>query len=387
MHPLAFMISTTPQSSAAPPPPDAPLFRQPEADTDERRYVHADAPRNVYWEMTSSCDLACKHCRAEANPFPHPDELGTDEAKRFIDEVKRLGSMLILTGGDPMKRKDLFELIEYARSIKQPVSITPSTTPRLTRDDVRRFRELGVAAVGVSLDGGSAEAHDSFRGVPGTFQHSMNALAWAREFSLPVQVNTSITRETLSQLPTMFALLRDTAAPPVKRWALFILVPVGRGSLLGAPTATEVEELFEWVYDTAKGAPFHISTIEAPHYRRYWYQRKRAEGASDAEVHRFGKRMGFGIRDGNGVIFVSRDGSIYPAGFLPYPRLGNVRTHSICEVYRGSPALGLLRDMDQLQGKCGRCEHRWMCGGSRARAYAATCNPMGEEPLCAYVPE
>ncbi|MFQ5881403.1 MAG: TIGR04053 family radical SAM/SPASM domain-containing protein [Candidatus Methylomirabilales bacterium] len=348
--------------------------------------VYRDAPRNVYWEMTIACDLACKHCRADAIPHRDPSELTTEEGKGLMRDVKEMGSKMILTGGDPMKRHDLFELMAYAREIRLPVGITPSTTPTLTRDAVRRFRELGVATLGVSLDGPSPDVHDTFRGVPGTFEHSMNALQWAREFQLPVQVNTTVTRETLPHLSALYRLLREEASPPVRRWSLFLLVPVGRGATLGIPSAEEVEELFAWVYLISKDAPFHVSTVEAPHYRRYWIQRRREEGMPLEEIQRLGKRMGFGIRDGNGVIFVSHQGEVYPAGFLPHPLLGNVRGKPLSEIYRNSSFLMELRDMDRLTGKCGRCEFRWICGGSRARAYAATGDCLAEEPLCVYQP-
>lgn len=347
-------------------------------------YMYQNAPRNVYWEMTIACDLACKHCRADAIRQRDPLELSTDEGRALMRDVAEMGSMIILTGGDPMKRPDLFELIEYARSIRLPISITPSTTPTLTRDAVARFKEIGIAAMGISLDGPNAEVHDSFRGVEGTFAHSRDALAWAREFKIPVQINTTVTRETLPHLPALFEYLRDNAAPPVRRWSLFLLVPVGRGMELGIPDAGEVEELFEWVYETAADAPFHMSTVEAPHYRRYWIERKEQEGMGIEEIERVAKRMGFGIRDGNGVIFVSHRGEVYPAGFLPYPLLGNVRERPLSEIYRGSPALRSLRDMDALQGKCGACAFRWTCGGSRARAYAMTGNVLGSDPFCAF---
>jgi len=350
-------------------------------------YVYGAAPRNVYWEMTIACDLACRHCRADAVPYRDPLELTTEEGKALIRDVKAMGSMLILTGGDPMKRQDLFDLIAYAREIGLTLGITPSTTPTLTRDAVRRFRALGVAAMGVSLDGPTQDVHDTFRGVPGTFEHSMEALQWAREFHLPVQVNTTVTRETLPHLRALYRLLWEWASPPVRRWSLFLLVPVGRGAMLGIPSAEEVEELFAWVFAISKEAPFHVSTVEAPHYRRYWIQRKLGEGMSLGEIQRLGKRMGFGIRDGNGVIFVSHKGEVYPAGFLPYPLLGNVKERPLSEIYRTSPVLKAIRDMDRLQGKCGRCEFRWVCGGSRARAYAATGNDLGSDPLCVYEPK
>ena len=350
-------------------------------------FVFERAPRNVYWEMTIACDLACKHCRADAIPERDPLELTGDEARAMMRDIKGMGSMLILTGGDPMKRPDLFELIEYGRSIQLPMSITPSTTPTVTREAVRRFKELGLAAMGVSLDGPTPEVHDSFRGVEGTFEHSMNALSWAREFRIPVQVNTTVTTETLPHLRDLYELLRDTASPPVRRWSLFLLVPVGRGAELGIPHADQVERLFRWVYDTARNAPFHIGTVEAPHYRRYWIQRRLAEGPLREGVTGAAKRMGFGVRDGNGVIFVSHRGEVYPAGFLPYPLLGNVRRQPLSEIYRKAPALADLRNMELLKGKCGLCDFRWACGGSRARAYAMTGDILESDPFCAYEPQ
>ena len=350
-------------------------------------FVFNRAPRNVYWEMTIACDLACKHCRADAISERDPRELSLDEAKAMLRDIKTMGSMIVLTGGDPMKRPDLFEIIAYGRELDIPMSITPSTTQTITRDAVRQFKELGMAAMGVSLDGPTAEVHDAFRGVDGTFEKSRQTLAWAREFKIPVQVNTTVTQGTLPHLPAMYELLRTTAAPPVRRWSLFLLVPVGRGTELGVPTADEVEQLFEWVYGEAKDAPFHMSTVEAPHYRRYWTQRRLAEGASEEELGHAAKRMGFGVRDGNGVIFVSHQGDVFPAGFLPVPKLGNVRESLLSEIYRDHRALHELRNMDQLRGKCGACEFRWACGGSRARAWAMSGDVLGSDPLCSFQPE
>ncbi|KPK59006.1 MAG: hypothetical protein AMS21_10255 [Gemmatimonas sp. SG8_38_2] len=349
-------------------------------------YIFRQAPRNVYWEMTIACDLECVHCRASAIPHRDPLELSTEEGQALMRDVKAMGSMIILTGGDPMKRPDLFDLIAYGRDVGLPVSITPSTTPTLTRDVVENFKKLGVSAMGTSLDGPNQEAHDSFRGVQGTFANSMNALAWAREFRIPVQINTTVTSETLPHLENMYRLLSDEFAPPVRRWSLFLLVPVGRGQQLGIPSAEDIEELCSWVYGAAKDAPFHVGTVEAPHYRRYWIQRKLEEGMPLEEINKLAMRMGFGVRDGNGVIFVSHKGEVYPAGFLPHPLLGNVRDEPLSSIYRDSPHLAELRDMDKLKGKCGRCEFRWLCGGSRARAYGMSGDAMESDPFCAYEP-
>jgi radical SAM protein len=349
-------------------------------------YVFAHAPRNVYWETTIACDLVCQHCRADAIASRDPLELTTEEGKQLLADVQRMGSMVILTGGDPMKRGDLFELIEHGRSIGLSLGVTPATTPRLTREAMFRFRDLGVAALGLSVDGPSPDVNDTFRGVPGTFEIAMKALRWAREAELPVQVNTTVTSETLPHLPALFRLLREEASPPVRRWSLFLLIPVGRGVGLGIPSAQRIEELFGWIYTVSRDAPFHVSTVEAPHYRRFFVQRKLEEGTSLPEILRLGKRMGFGIRDGNGVIFVSYRGEVYPAGFLPHPLLGNVRDRPLSEIYQTSPALRTLRDMEALKGKCGRCDFRWLCGGSRARAFGMLGDPLESDPLCAYEP-
>lgn len=349
-------------------------------------FLYPNAPRNVYWETTIACGLACQHCRADAIAHRDPRELAGADAEAMLRDIKTMGSMLILTGGDPMLRPDLFDLIRYARNLHIPTSITPSTTPTLTREVVKGFKEAGIAAMGLSLDGPTPEVHDAFRGVPGTFDVSRQALAWAREAGLPVQVNTSVTRETLPHLPALYDLLRKSASPPVRRWSLFLLVPVGRGATLGLPTLDDVERLFEWIYEIAEHAPFHVGTVEAPPYRRYWVERQVQSGQPDAAIRRAANRMGLGVRDGNGVIFVSHRGDVYPAGFLPYPTLGNVRDQPLSEIYRTAPGLLSLRDMDRLNGKCGACALRWACGGSRARAWAMTGDPMATDPLCPYEP-
>lgn len=350
------------------------------------RFLFENAPRNVYWETTIACQLACKHCRAEAIACRDPEELSTEEGFQLIDSVKKLGSLLVLTGGDPLERKDLLELVRYARSQHVPVAVTPSTTSTLTFDIVATLKQLGITTMGVSLDGPNASIHDEFRGVSGTFDHSMNALRWARELGVPVQINTTVTRYTRPHLEALYRLLTDTACPPVRRWSLFLLIPTGRGASLGALEAAEVDDLFQFAYASSKNAPFHISTVEAPHYRRYWLEQKQAEGVSKEELVQLGGRMGFGIRDGNGVVFVARNGDVYPAGFLPHPKLGNVRMARLEDIYRTSPDLAKLRQMEDLTGKCGRCQYRWVCGGSRARAYATSNDLLGDDPTCSYVP-
>lgn len=347
--------------------------------------VFDQAPLNVYWEATIACGLACRHCRANAIRERPSGELTTEEGKALMRSVSELGSLLVLTGGDPLDREDLFELIDYGRSLPIRMAITPAVTPKLTRELVMRFSELGLSAMGLSLDGASAPVHDGFRQVDGTFARSMEVLDWAAEAHLPVQVNTTVTAGTLPHLPAMYELLRRRA-PPVRRWSLFLLVPTGRGTDLAPPSAEDIEELFAWVYETSKEAPFRLGTTEAPHYKRFWIERELAAGRTPSQIDARARSMAMGVRDGNGVVFVSHTGDVHPAGFLPHPLLGNVREEPLEALYRDAPALRMLRDPDQLRGRCGVCDYRWACGGSRARAFAMTGDAMGEDPLCAYRP-
>ena len=291
------------------------------------KYLLSDAPRNVYWETTIACSLSCQHCRAEAIKQRDPLELTTEEGFRLIEDVHELGSLLVLTGGDPLERPDLVNLVEYARKLHVPVAVTPSTTPTLKRETVQRLHELGITALGVSLDGPTPEVHDTFRGISGTFAHSQAALAWAREFEVPVQINTTVTQFTRPHLEELYEVLCRNS-PPVRRWSLFMLIPTGRGHGLAALNASDVDELFGWAYSKTSVAPFHISTVEAPHYRRYWLERKRAEGIDDAELVRLGPRMGFGIRDGNGVVFVARNGRRLPCWIPAQPEVGQCASNT-----------------------------------------------------------
>lgn len=359
--------------------------------TADRLHRHAPrnyalTPLNVYWELTRACALACRHCRAEAQPLPHPRELSHAEGLRLIEQVAGFGDplpQLILTGGDPLARADLLELVDAARARGIPVSITPSATPSLTRARLVELKAHGVEALGLSLDASSAEQHDAIRGIPGTFAHTLAAMDWAAELELPLQVNTLVSAETAADLPATFELLKERG---VARWSLFFLIGVGRGRVLSALTPEAAEELMGWVYDTQRQAPFAVATTEAPSFRRVAVQRMRAEGLSGEQIRRTPAGRGFGIRDGNGIVFVSSTGDICPAGFLPMAA-GNVRTRDIVRVYRDSALFRALHDPTGFKGRCGACEFKMVCGGSRARAFAASGDPLGEDPLCTYEAE
>jgi AdoMet-dependent heme synthase len=339
----------------------------------------------VYWEMTQACGLACRHCRAEAMPDAAPGELSLHEGLSLLNQIAEFGDpmpQLILTGGDPLLREGLFTLIDEARRLGIGVSITPAATPVLTRDILLQLKEHGVEGVGLSLDGSTAERHDSIRQVRGTYERTLNALRWAGELDFPVQINTLVSGDTAEDLPAIFELLKGFK---IARWSLFFLTSVGRGKVLEPLTAEQAEELMEWVYQISKTAQFVVATTEAPSYRRVAVQRMHSEGMTGEEIKRSKAARGFGIRDGNGIVFVSSTGEICPAGFLPIGA-GNVKTSRLADVYRHSQLFQALHDPSMFGGRCGVCEYHALCGGSRARAYEATGDPLASDPLCLFEP-
>lgn len=335
--------------------------------------------------MTLACPLACRHCRAESVAQALPGELTSAESLAFLRQIPEFGHpmpQLILTGGDPLKRADLFEMIDEARRLGIGVSITPAASPSLTREVLEQLKAHGVEGLGLSLDGSTAERHDSIRQVPGTFDRTIEAMRWAQELGLPLQVNTLACEETAADAPGIFELLKPLG---VARWSLFYLISVGRGKVLQPLSPEQAERLMNWVYDITPSAPFIVATTEAPSYRRVALQRMRQEGLHGDDIKRSGVYRGFGIRDGHGIVFVSHTGDICPAGFLPLTA-GNVRTDRLVDVYRNAPVFRSLHDASHFEGRCGVCEYHALCGGSRARAYGATGNPLAEDPLCAYEP-
>jgi len=351
---------------------------------DERPFI-------AIWEMTQACDLACVHCRASAQPDRSPLELSTAEGKELIDQIAALNvPVFVLTGGDPIKRPDLFELIEHARSVGVRVSLTPSATPLLTKDVVLRLKEAGVARLAVSMDGASAETHDAFRGMSGSFARTLDAVRWANEVGLAVQINTTFSRRNINEIDNIVALMEQLK---ITLWSVFFLVPTGRGKLNDLLNGEEFESVFAKVYSLSRTSSFDIKTTEAQHYRRYVLQQRVAKRKSGSDavlpheraVDAIG-RAPRGLNDGKGFVFISHKGEIFPSGFLPVSA-GSIRKQSLAEIYRESPLFRNLRDTSKLEGKCGSCEFKQICGGSRARAYALTGNPHGEEPCCAYIPK
>lgn len=360
---------------------------EPHFDLNERPFI-------VIWETTQACDLACVHCRACAQPLRSNLELSTDDARQLIDEVAAIRApVFVLTGGDPLKRPDIFELVQYASSHGVRISLTPSATPLLTRESVHKLKQCGLARLAISLDGPSAEIHDAFRRVPGSYDWTLRAVRWAREIGLPVQINTTITRHNLRYLNSMIALLEQL---DIVLWSVFFLVPTGRGSAIDLVSAQEFEQVFEKLYETSRRVKFDIKSTEAQHYRRFLLQRRTEEkrqGRGQSLPPMLGARTADGIsrapraiNDGKGFVFISHLGEVFPSGFLPVSA-GNVRKQSLTELYRHSPLFVSLRDSTNLKGKCGICEFREICGGSRARAYALTGDVFAEEPCCIWQPK
>lgn len=383
-----------------------------------------ETPFLAIWEVTQSCDLACKHCRAAAQPLAHPDELTTAEGKALIDQVAAMRiPIFVFTGGDPLKRADVFTLIRYAADKGVHVAVTPSATPLLTRDAVFRMKDAGLVRLGISLDGSTPEIHDAFRGLPGAWARTIQAIEWANQAGIPIQVHSTISRHNAHDLDNLCNLFEKLA---IVMWNVFFLVPVGRGQLADLLSGEEFEQVFGKIYELSQRVSFQIKTTEAMHYRRYLLQhnleeRRIGHGHPGAALKGHGFRGAASnpeksdgalapapdayqpgaptadprsraiswatrrVNDGKGFMFISHTGSVYPSGFLPI-HAGNVRQTPLAEIYREAPIFKALRDTGRLQGKCGVCEYKEICGGSRARAYALTGDALAQEPCCIYQP-
>ena len=343
------------------------------------------APLRVYWELTRACDLACRHCRADAIPDRSRDELTTEECETVLGSLARTegpAPHVIFTGGDPLKRPDLVALVRAGVAQGLGVSVAPSATQRLSHEVVHALKDAGVSAMSLSVDGPSAAHHDGLRGVLGCFGWTLAAAARIVGAGIPLQINTLVSAETEPHLEATAELVARIGA---SRWSLFFLVSVGRGRALRSLTATECEQTLRWLARNAGRWPFVASTTEAPQYRRVTLQLAHDNGGAAAEARSSPRGRGFGIRDGNGIMFIAANGDVTPSGFLPLA-VGNVRARDPLELYRESPIFRSLRIPQLFAGRCGVCEFREVCGGSRARAWAATGDVLGEDPLCAWRP-
>lgn len=366
------------------------------------------SPYVAIWEMTRACDLACVHCRAAAQSKRSHFELTSAEGFQLLDQIAELGpKVFVITGGDPLKRDDVYDMIAYARKIGLEPSVTPSATPLLTPEAIAKMKDHGVARLAISLDHYKREDHDSFRRVDGSFDLTIRAIEAARDNGIPVQINSTVSKRTAADLPKMAETLAKY--PNIVMWSVFFLVPTGRAKNADMIEAEEVETLFGDLYEISKRVPFNIRTTEAMHYRRYVLQRMMKEqgrsidelldpktGLIDASTI-FMRPIGVqtqtgaitrspkGVNEAKGFVFISHIGDVFPSGFLPL-RAGNVKKESLVDVYRQSDVFTKLRDSANLKGKCGVCEFRELCGGSRSRAWSVTGDAFASDPICTYMP-
>lgn len=371
------------------------------------RYDLTERPFLVIWECTRACQLACQHCRAEAQVGRNPGELTTSEAEGLARQIAAFGAprpLFIITGGDPFSRSDLPDIIKAAVSAGLPVAVSPSGTPSLTRQNLTMIAEAGATAISLSLDGATASEHDGFRRVDGVFDWTLEGWRIARELGLKVQVNTTVSRHNLHSLPRIAELVAEYGA---MTWSAFLLVPTGRGRELDSLSQDEVEDVLNFVYDA--GDYVAAKTTEGHHFRRVAIERAiLAEKGDDhiaalglgplyselreglaplarGGVRRHSRRPPMDVNAGRGFVFVSHLGTVHPSGFLPVDA-GNVRDRPLTQIYREAELMRGLRDPGRLEGRCGQCEFRTVCGGSRSRAYAMTGDPFAAEPWCGYQP-
>lgn len=367
-------------------------------------------PFVVIWEMTRACDLACVHCRAAAQSRRSQFELSTEEGYRLLDEVAKLQpKVFVITGGDPLKRDDVYDMISYAKRIGLEPSVTPSATPLLTPEAIRKMKDHGVTRLAISLDHYQREDHDEFRRVPGSFDLTIRAIEAARDNGIPVQINSTVSKKTAADMPKLAALL--SKYENIVMWSVFFLVPTGRAKTADMILPEEVETLFGDLYEISKNVTYNVRTTEAMHYRRYVLQQMMAaRGKSPQELidpqtglidastmfmHQrpIGVQMQTGaitrapkgVNEAKGFVFISHIGEVYPSGFLPL-KAGNVKHESLVDIYRNSDIFRRLRDTSNLKGKCGVCEYRELCGGSRSRAWAALGDAFASDPTCTYQP-
>ncbi|GAB4257649.1 MAG: heme b synthase [Thermoleophilia bacterium] len=361
-------------------------------------------PKLIAWEVTRSCNLSCRHCRASAEKGPYPGELTTREGKALLDDIAAFANpVLIMTGGDPLMREDIWELAGYA--IEQAglrVVMSPNGT-LVTPEVARRMKEIGIPRISISIDFPTAELHDQFRGVPGAFEGAVRGVRNAIEAGVQVQINSTITKLNVEYLDDLLALSKELGAVAFHP---FLLVPTGRGKELGPEELPpeDYERTLNWVYERQKTSEIFFKPTDAPHYHRIMRQRAKEDGVdlSELKMHPHshaampggvGKSRGHGDMDshskgclaGTGFCFISHTGKVQPCGYFDVVA-GDVKKEAFSQIWRHSPLFADLRDVSKLKGKCGICEYRRVCGGCRARAYEVTGDYLAEEPYCVYEP-
>ncbi len=340
--------------------------------------------RLVAWETTRSCNLSCVHCRAAAHNGPYEGELNTDESFKLLDQIAETGSpIIILTGGEPLLRPDIFEIAAHGTKKGLRMVMAPNGT-LITEEIAKKMADSGIKRISISLDGADEKSHDTFRGVDGAYKGAMNGIDHAKKAGIEFQINTTITKKNLSQIPEILSTAEKLGAVAHH---IFLLVPTGRGKYISDQeiTATEYEETLNWFYDQSDKTKLQLKATCAPHYYRILRQRAKEEGKKITfETHGL-DAVTRGCLGGIGFCFISHTGTVQPCGFL-HTDCGNIREKTFGEIWNNSKAFLELRDYDKLTGKCGPCEYRKVCGGCRARAYEKTGDYLTEEPLCTHQP-
>jgi len=329
------------------------------------------ALRMIAWELTRACNLACRHCRAAATSCVPPGELSTAEALAVLDDIASFAQpTIILTGGEPLLRADLFDIARHATGLGLR-AVTATNGSLLGEAAARRLLDAGVRRISVSIDGRDAASHDALRGVPGAFDASLAGIAAARAVGLAFQLNTTITTDNADQLPAIYDLARRLGAVA---YHVFLLVPTGRAAAMRGLEldAPRYEAVLNWLADRVTDSPMEIRATCAPHFYRILRQRHIATHAR-------------GCLAGQSFCFISHLGDVQPCGYFD-AQVGNVRQQSLRKIWENAALFRQLRDHKAYAGKCGSCEYVRVCGGCRARAYEATGNPLAPEPFCAYVP-
>jgi heme b synthase len=340
--------------------------------------------RMIAWEVTRACNLDCVHCRAAAVNEPPPGELSTEEAFSFLDEVASFSSpVIILSGGEPLMRRDIFEIAAYGRKIGLKMVMAPNGT--LVNDKVAtKLGEVGIDRVSISIDGSTPEKHDNFRRVPGAFEGALRGIEALKRAGISFQINTTVTRFNLSDLSNILTLTKRLGAAA---WHVFLLVPTGRAKDMKSEEISpeEYERTLNWLYDVQRKEGIFVKPTCAPHYYRIARERAKTEGEKISFSQRGYEAMTRGCLGGISYCFISHIGEVYPCGYLEV-KAGDGRKEGIKKVWEESSLFQNLRDFSRLKGKCGVCEFVKVCGGCRARAFALSGDYLDEEPFCTYEP-
>lgn len=340
--------------------------------------------RLVAWETTRRCNLACKHCRALAQNHPYENELNTKASFKLLEQIKEVGNpIIILTGGEPLLRDDIFDIAAYGTKLGLRMVMAPNGT-LITRENAQKIKDSGIKRISVSLDGSTPETHDTFRGIKNAFEKSIQGIKIAKQAGIEFQINTVITKTNLDQIPKILELAENLGAVAHH---IFLLVPTGRGKYIvdSEINAGEYEETLNWFYDQRDKTSLQLKATCAPHYYRILRQRAKEDGKKISfETHGL-DAVTRGCLAGTGFCFISHVGRVQTCGFLDVD-CGNITHQTFKDVWENSSVFNKLRDFNNLEGKCGICEYKRVCGGCRARAYEATGNYLAEEPLCSYQP-